>query len=557
MLGLDHIGHAFAARKDMVDMKLKEMDDFVRNVHDWIEKDDAQTGRKSLLLVMGDHGMTLDGNHGGGSFEETHAAAVFMSPHMNSTIGFDSWDSAIAAISKNVHFQEEIAATLTALLDDGLPLRNGYGRLLHDIASKCADPNDYLSMAVQNIKHLLEYPFKKRSSELDLLFEHIMRAESVTLGALIGWEAQLKKALNESNFEYKEGHLKLILVVLALTCIGSILSFKRHQSNIISLAEIVGMVLLLLGQSTTSYICEEQAIWQFVFVSLFLTWTYVNYSERPKSVKSPLLGLVLYRILAGWSSVGTLWAKEGSIADFLRNRPTLQNFSIVIAVCILNWKLMPRRKMSILATACTSLLVLGNRLEFLDRTLSAQLALALVLIQISIDRHLDCLAFIFMLLNRPSHAMAVALLFILGKEVRNMAANSSVPMPSLMCMALMHCAYYSLGLWNSVSAVDLTFGATFTSRFDMKIAPIVLLLHCFAGPILIYLTSGMAAHLMDLARMTIVLDATTFLLSYQHRLHPWVFDTFAPKVLFQVLWSVFFLLILPLFNQRSNKAKCC
>ena len=31
--------------------------------------------------MMGDHGMTHDGNHGGGSKEEIQAAAVFLSSH--------------------------------------------------------------------------------------------------------------------------------------------------------------------------------------------------------------------------------------------------------------------------------------------------------------------------------------------------------------------------------------------------------------------------------------------------------------------------------------------
>ena len=35
--------------------------------------------------------------------------------------------------------------------------------------------------------------------------------------------------------------------------------------------------------------------------------------------------------------------------------------------------------------------------------------------------------------------------------------------------------FHALGLWNSISAVDLTFGAAFSSSFDMRIAPIVVL----------------------------------------------------------------------------------
>ncbi len=57
-LGLDHIGHAFSARKDLVGKKLEEYDLFVSDLQKWLEEDDAKSGRRTLTLVMGDHGMT-------------------------------------------------------------------------------------------------------------------------------------------------------------------------------------------------------------------------------------------------------------------------------------------------------------------------------------------------------------------------------------------------------------------------------------------------------------------------------------------------------------------
>ncbi len=35
----------------------------------------------SLFVLMGDHGMTEEGNHGGATVEETHSAIFFYSPH--------------------------------------------------------------------------------------------------------------------------------------------------------------------------------------------------------------------------------------------------------------------------------------------------------------------------------------------------------------------------------------------------------------------------------------------------------------------------------------------
>ena len=56
-LGVDHVGHTYSAFHPLMTERLNRMDVLVEKV---IEK--LPIG--SLLLVMGDHGMTDDGEHG-------------------------------------------------------------------------------------------------------------------------------------------------------------------------------------------------------------------------------------------------------------------------------------------------------------------------------------------------------------------------------------------------------------------------------------------------------------------------------------------------------------
>lgn len=66
-LGVDHVGHTFGPRSPAMTAKLQEMDAAVARVLEDSRFDD-------LVLVFGDHGMTEDGNHGGGTEEETTSA---------------------------------------------------------------------------------------------------------------------------------------------------------------------------------------------------------------------------------------------------------------------------------------------------------------------------------------------------------------------------------------------------------------------------------------------------------------------------------------------------
>ena len=66
-LGLDHAGHRFGAEHRETTRKLQETDRLLRDVVDRMSDD-------TLLVVVGDHGMTDRGDHGGDSREEVDAA---------------------------------------------------------------------------------------------------------------------------------------------------------------------------------------------------------------------------------------------------------------------------------------------------------------------------------------------------------------------------------------------------------------------------------------------------------------------------------------------------
>ncbi|KAI5478230.1 phosphatidylinositol glycan, class O [Pseudohyphozyma bogoriensis] len=66
-LGLDHAGHRFGSEHNETTRKLRETEQLLEDVVQRLDDD-------TLLVVMGDHGMTQRGDHGGDSREEVDAA---------------------------------------------------------------------------------------------------------------------------------------------------------------------------------------------------------------------------------------------------------------------------------------------------------------------------------------------------------------------------------------------------------------------------------------------------------------------------------------------------
>ena len=73
-LGVDHAGHAHGVGSPQMGDKLRQMDDHVKAIVDALVS--GADADDTLLLIAGDHGQTLGGDHGGGSPEEVDSVLV-------------------------------------------------------------------------------------------------------------------------------------------------------------------------------------------------------------------------------------------------------------------------------------------------------------------------------------------------------------------------------------------------------------------------------------------------------------------------------------------------
>ena len=208
-VGLDHAGHMFTVESLGVAAKLDQMDaeisDFVIQLIDHPHLNHDRT----LLLVFGDHGMTLDGTHGSGSREEIESVLLAVDV---ARLKDERQSSKTASLSSScvehlqIHEMEQIdlAATLAFLLDVPVPYGSvGKASLqLLNLGQRANDPHDLLSFLQINAWQVDRYfnayakaakgSFLKHIREFnDLYAQAVGRTDNATYDRISKWWVDL------------------------------------------------------------------------------------------------------------------------------------------------------------------------------------------------------------------------------------------------------------------------------------------------------------------------------------------------------------------------------
>jgi GPI ethanolamine phosphate transferase 3 subunit O len=109
-LGVDHCGHKYGPVHSEMSRKLSEMNEIIKHYANEIDDD-------TMLLVIGDHGMTKTGDHGGSSQDEVEALLFAYSKKMNFIP--TEYDDNIDFIQ-----QIDLAPTLATILGIPIPFSN-------------------------------------------------------------------------------------------------------------------------------------------------------------------------------------------------------------------------------------------------------------------------------------------------------------------------------------------------------------------------------------------------------------------------------------------------
>ncbi|XP_006898615.1 PREDICTED: GPI ethanolamine phosphate transferase 3 [Elephantulus edwardii] len=168
-LGVDHCGHKHGPHHPEMAKKLSQMDQVIQNLMEHLEND-------TLLVVTGDHGMTMSGDHGGESELEVSAALFLYSP----TALFPS----TMPEEPEVVPQVSLVPTLALLL--GLPIPFGnIGEVITELFSGSNNSQPHSSALAQasalhlNAQQVSRFLHTYSAVTQDLQFKELQRLQNL------------------------------------------------------------------------------------------------------------------------------------------------------------------------------------------------------------------------------------------------------------------------------------------------------------------------------------------------------------------------------------------
>ncbi|KAM7262240.1 hypothetical protein ACFE04_021317 [Oxalis oulophora] len=369
-LGLDHVGHTGGRNSVLMAPKLTEMDEVIHKIHSNIQAQNND-GRETLLMVVSDHGMTENGNHGGSSYEETDSLALF--------IGLKNHVSDYVFATDNSAFQVDIASTLAILFGVPIP-KNNVGILLSKVFDSlkedhwlkalelnswqllrlvkaqlpglscdkylcdgfdynkkfCARDSDgsveKLFCCLYTTAEVLHTSWKTKGMTSKDAYKDTVAAYDVFLKTASEW---LSRRVTDKPVDFLAyGVLAMLLSCLILLTLiiclyqedfhlrkkqqPSETSNKFHTWCSDEIFVLAVVLIFVISMASSSMVEEEHYIWHFMASTLYLLFLRqaapkMNYSQ----ICSICVALICGRILRGWHQGGVNWTHLPDIAKWL------------------------------------------------------------------------------------------------------------------------------------------------------------------------------------------------------------------------------------------------
>ncbi|KAJ8294551.1 GPI ethanolamine phosphate transferase 2 [Rhodotorula toruloides] len=337
-LGLDHVGHLGGPRSPLMPSKQQEMDQVVERIYRDLERRDAEDGQRSLLVLVGDHGMTEGGNHGGSTEAETSAALLLASPNLRTKAPVPPTRHASSYRLHEVIQQIDLVPTLAVLFDLGMP-KNSMGKLVPS-AVEALRPAALAQALAANVRQLVEVLSASAGvAAVDQLAKEAAGNSNASLADLLrsSIEAQheflrlAQDRLLASSSSYQLFPLYSGLLILVFASIGALSLCQRvWQVETKQTRWTVGLALVAyLGSFfATSFIEEEHELWYF-----FGATGLVLLAIRPTFSWTERLTLILaaasIRIYRSWAHNGQKNVPNTSLSLVLSSYPRL-TFALIL-----------------------------------------------------------------------------------------------------------------------------------------------------------------------------------------------------------------------------------
>ncbi|GLH12441.1 GPI ethanolamine phosphate transferase 3 [Gryllus bimaculatus] len=309
-LGVDHCGHRYGPQHVEMSRKLQEMNDVIRNVVNTM--DDS-----TMLFVIGDHGMTSHGDHGGDSEDEV-SAAMFVHSHKPLVTGD-------FIPHREVVKQIDLVPTLSTILGLPIPFSN-LGSVILDALPSGEDISDQ-QYVLKALKHnleqvtsyihryssnknefsqekltLLKTNFNKLQDQVQNIFDSV-KLKYFAVNAL-EYLMFLRKMCEEVWVEFDPMLMSRGLVITFVTIFFSFLIVDRLPGEVLNttfllvgyISMLIAVVVCIVSYNLDLVLNLEQGIYFFTgIVSLFL---------------------MSILIIQNWEPIVTTWHNQIKINDW-------------------------------------------------------------------------------------------------------------------------------------------------------------------------------------------------------------------------------------------------
>lgn len=270
-LGVDHCGHRYGPLHMEMKRKLNQMDEVIRNISLSFNK----TNTSSLLMVIGDHGMTQQGDHGGDELNEIETAMFIYTNKPNYFLLSDDREKSVSQI--------DLVPTLSWFLHSLIPF-SSLGMMIIDLIPL---EQRYIAMKL-NFQQIETYlteisvtlPLSDQVQELRAnlrtIFISLERDRNLTmienLFKKFKFELQTYFRLQWSTFNVSRIITGLIFMCLSCIILSIIhiksLSIFNHYGNTICNLSLISMSYLI--SFSNSFIINEAMCLYFLIQTVIL-----------------------------------------------------------------------------------------------------------------------------------------------------------------------------------------------------------------------------------------------------------------------------------------------
>ncbi|OON22210.1 hypothetical protein X801_01886, partial [Opisthorchis viverrini] len=314
MLGVDHCGHTYGPAHPEMRRKLREVDQFVRVIINKLNEND-------LLVVLGDHGMTASGDHGGDSSAELDAALFVYSSRGFHSAGEQGFGNGTARID-----QIDLVPTLASLTGVPIPY-SSLGVCVKELLSPDVDFRQcLLANFVQLIDYTLTYcreigPFPMESelkqffANMSVLDRYGILAASQTIDSntMEHLLRKLQQAFRQHWTRFDLQKMWAGLCVMFSTVVLAICPSQKSELSIFGV-QLFTAIMLLLVPTVNSIVQLSVSILVFGFGSVKLcVEAFRNLIYR----SSHLSPLILVVFLAGSHFSNSFLVHEIQVTTYL------------------------------------------------------------------------------------------------------------------------------------------------------------------------------------------------------------------------------------------------